>query len=60
MVGRRLYLILFALALFVSVLHAERARNDHLEDDGFDFMDGDGEDGRNYFYTIEIYRFLYI
>jgi len=39
MVGRRLYLIFFAFALFVSVLHAERARNDHLQDDEIDFTD---------------------
>jgi hypothetical protein len=54
MVERRLYLIFFALALFVSVLHGERARNDHLQDDEFDFNDEDrGEDGRNYLYSIE-------
>jgi hypothetical protein len=39
MVGRRFYLIFFAFALFVSVLHAERARNDHLQDDEIDFAD---------------------
>ncbi len=54
MVERRLYLIFFALALFVSVLHSERARNDHLQDDEFDFNDENGgEDGRNYLYSIE-------
>ena len=62
MVERRLYLILFAFALFVSVLHAERARNDHLQDDDdeFDFNNEDRDDGRNYFYSIEIYCFMYL
>ena len=34
MVDRRLCLALLAVTLFVTVLHAERARNDHREDDG--------------------------
>jgi len=33
MVDRRLFLVFFAVTLFISVLHAERARNDNLQDD---------------------------
>jgi hypothetical protein len=33
MVDRRLFLVFLAVTLFVSVLHAERARNDNLQDD---------------------------
>jgi hypothetical protein len=39
MVDRRLFLIFFAVTLFVSVLYAERARNDNLQDEEIDFAE---------------------
>jgi hypothetical protein len=33
MVDCRLFLVFFAVTLLASVLHAERARNDNLQDD---------------------------
>jgi len=44
MVDRRLFLILLAVTLFVSVLHAERARNDDLEDEEIDFTNENNDD----------------
>jgi hypothetical protein len=39
MVDRRLFAILLGAVLFISVLHAERARNDNLQDDEEDEID---------------------
>ncbi len=52
MVDRRLCLIFFAVTLFVSVLYAERARNDNLQDEEIDFAEDntvDEDNSRNYF-----------
>lgn len=51
MVDRRLFLILFAVTFLISVLHAERARNDNLGD----FIDDD-DDNEDVIETIK--RFL--
>ena len=44
MVQRRIYLIVFTLALLIGVLHSERVRYDELQDD-----DDDERDGRKIF-----------
>jgi hypothetical protein len=49
MVDRRLFFIFFAVTLLVSVLHAERARNDDLQDDFESENYSYGADGMNYF-----------
>jgi hypothetical protein len=51
MVDRRLFIVLLAVGLFISVLHAERARNDDLQDEEeeIDFAndDNNNEEGMN-------------
>lgn len=53
MVQRRVCLIFFTLALFIGVLHAERARYDDLQEDQMNFAEDDNgvdeNDGMNYF-----------
>lgn len=53
MLDRRLFFIFFTITLFVSVINAERARNDNLQDD---FIDDNSDDNE---YVIDaIKRFL--
>jgi hypothetical protein len=58
MVDRRVFIVFLAVGLLVSVLHAERARNDDLQDEEEDFMNDDtdsNEDGMNILNSIKIF-----
>jgi hypothetical protein len=59
MVDCRLFVFFLAVTLFVSVLYAERARNDNLQDEEIDRVNYES-DGMDYLNLIKNILFLYL